>query len=168
MCAMVDGKSAATFRKLLNEASHLVLFWDGEDLTTLLFEARSLGISSKVLPVRVTRVVNKKTTNQFDVYIGRGSIWGNPFAIGKGEGPDREEVIEKYREYFYEKLDADPAFKKGLFGLRGKRLACFCKPEACHGDIIAEYLDSVSITYEDGVPSVVEKETIERKPKHET
>ncbi|MCG6418638.1 DUF4326 domain-containing protein [Vibrio fluvialis] len=28
----------------------------------------------------------------------------------------------------------------------GKRLGCFCKPDDCHGDIIAEFLNS----YDDG------------------
>jgi hypothetical protein len=30
----------------------------------------------------------------FDIYIGRPSIWGNPFEIGKDGG--RTDVIEKY------------------------------------------------------------------------
>jgi hypothetical protein len=26
--------------------------------------------------------------------------------------------------------------------LKGKVLGCFCKPNACHGDVIKEYLDN--------------------------
>lgn len=37
-------------------------------------------------------VVNKYK-EEYDIYIGRGSRWGNPFVIGK-DGT-REEVIEK-------------------------------------------------------------------------
>ena len=44
----------------------------------------------------MTKVVNKYK-HVYDVYIGRGSKWGNPFVIGK-DGT-REEVINKYEEY---------------------------------------------------------------------
>lgn len=78
--------------------------------------------------------------SSFDVYIGRrtrefaGSIWGNPFVIG----PDgtREEVIAKYREYILSK----PELLEQLESLRGKTLACWCKPQACHGDVLVELL----------------------------
>lgn len=76
-------------------------------------------------------VVNKKT-DKFDVYIGRGSKWGNPFIIGKNG--DRDKVISLYRRYILKQqhlLDA-------LGELEGKRLGCFCKPEACHGDVLVE------------------------------
>lgn len=66
----------------------------------------------------------------FDVYIGRGSIWGNPFSIG-ADGT-REEVIEKYREY----LTNSPLMHH-VRELRGKILGCWCAPLACHGDILA-------------------------------
>lgn len=139
----ISAKSPVAARKAVQVTTHLVLLWDGEELSDLLFEARLSRIKTKLIPVQVTRVVNKNKTNEFDFYIGRGSPWGNPFAIGHGEGPDRAEVIEKYREYFYEKIAKDEGFRKGVLAMRGFRLACFCKPEACHGDVIAEYLDGV-------------------------
>jgi hypothetical protein len=137
-------KSRSSTRSVLSDVQRLVLYWDGEDLSRLLFEARVKKIQSKVRSVQVTRVVNKKVTSEFDVYIGRGSPWGNPFAISHSDdGPDRAEVIAQYEEYFYKKIENDPGFRKGILGLRGLRLACFCKPEACHGDVIAKYLDEV-------------------------
>ena len=42
------------------------------------------------------RVVHCKREN-YDIYIGRGSKWGNPFVIGKDGS--REEVVEKYRVF---------------------------------------------------------------------
>lgn len=139
----ISAKSPVAARKAVQGITHLILLWDGEELSDLLFEARLSRIKTKLIPVQVTRVVNKNKTNEFDFYIGRGSPWGNPFAIGHGEGPDRSEVIEKYREYFYAKIAKDEGFRKGVLAMRGFRLACFCKPEACHGDVIAEYLDGV-------------------------
>lgn len=70
-----------------------------------------------------------------DVYIGRPSKWGNPFVIGK-DG-DRREVIAKYREYVLKRPDLIAA----LTELRGKRLACYCAPLPCHGDVLAELAD---------------------------
>jgi len=72
-----------------------------------------------------------------DVYIGRGrGIWGNPYKIG----PDgtREEVLQKYRAYL---LASPNLLAQARRELRGRRLGCFCKPLACHGDILAELVD---------------------------
>lgn len=137
----VLSRNQSSFKKVITPYDHLVLLWDGDDLTRLLFEARLAHKKIKLIDVPVTRVVNKKLTNDFDVYIGRGTPWGNPFAIGHGEGPDRAEVISQYRDYFKDKIETDPKFKSGILAMKGLRLACFCKPEACHGDVIAEYLD---------------------------
>ena len=76
------------------------------------------------------KVHNKhhRTAPDDAVYIGRGSTWGNPWPIGqKGT---RKEVIELYRVHVLPTLDVTP--------LRGKHLVCFCKPQACHGDLLLE------------------------------
>lgn len=86
-----------------------------------------------------TVVVNR--ANQHDVYIGRPSLFGNPFPINDTQG--RRAVIEKYREYFHKKIEGDPSFKKEVLQLRGKRLGCYCSPLRCHGDVIAEYLNDL-------------------------
>ncbi len=77
-----------------------------------------------------------------DVYIGRASprkrlkqsIWANPFRIGR-DG-DREEVIMKYRKW----IVLQPGLMARLPELRGKRLACWCAPDACHGEVLIELL----------------------------
>ena len=66
----------------------------------------------------------------FDVYIGRPSKWGNPFTIGK-DGT-REEVIKKYEEW----IKNQPHLLKSLPELKGKVLACWCAPQSCHGDVL--------------------------------
>ncbi len=73
-------------------------------------------------------------TNSNYVYIGRPSKWGNPYHIGK-DGT-REEVIEKYRKYILN----NKKLMGSLIELKGKVLGCYCKPKACHGDILAELL----------------------------
>lgn len=83
----------------------------------------------------VTTVVNKRHGG-YDVYIGRGSKWGNPFVIGK-DG-NRATVIRKYREW----IMAQPQLLNSLHELKGKRLGCFCAPKACHGDVLKELADA--------------------------
>ena len=88
-----------------------------------------------ILVVNKTRVVHCKK-EPFDVYIGRPSKWGNPFKIGKDGS--REEVIQKYRHWIL----ANPVLVAQLTTeLKGKRLGCWCKPYACHGDVLAELAD---------------------------
>lgn len=64
--------------------------------------------------------------------IDRQSDWGNPYELGK-DG-DRDTVIESFRIYFDRKL----SLHKRLGELRGKVLACWCCPEACHGEVLIE------------------------------
>src|ERR1700683_3770120 len=66
----------------------------------------------------------------YDVYIGRPSKWGNPFVIGK-DGK-RADVIAKFRSW----LLTQPALVAPLPELKGKTLACWCAPQACHGDVL--------------------------------
>lgn len=85
----------------------------------------------------MTKVVNVHC-QAYDVFIGRPTIFGNPFKIGK-DGT-RAEVIAKYRTRFYNMiLDSD--FRQSVSALKGKTLGCFCSPQPCHGDVIVEYLE---------------------------
>lgn len=84
-----------------------------------------------------TLVVNKYK-NEYDVYIGRGSKWGNPFVIGRDGS--RSEVIEKYEKMLSGNVEL---LGELLVELEGKRLGCFCKPAACHGDVLVEYVEKM-------------------------
>jgi hypothetical protein len=100
-----------------------------------------------------TKLVNQKRTNDFDVDIGRADYgnsdmkntpvgepgWlGNPYPKGDH---GREKCIELFREDFVERLQADPEFRSAVENLQGKTLGCYCKPKACHGDVILEFLE---------------------------
>jgi hypothetical protein len=85
-----------------------------------------------------TKVINIKDNQPYDVYIGRGSRFGSPYAIGV-DG-DREEVIRKYR-YDFERGYLK-ASKEEVLALKGKVLGCHCKPLACHGDILVEFINN--------------------------
>ena len=93
----------------------------------------------------MTNVVNIRIS-EYDVYIGRAGkgqdgYFGNPFRLRENES--RGATIDRYREYFYDRLETDPDFKDRIHELKGKTLGCFCKPYACHGDVIAEYLNNL-------------------------
>lgn len=86
-----------------------------------------------------TPVVVNKYKESYDVYIGRGSYWGNPFPINADIGDTREVVIERYRTHLRQLYRKDSTlFMSELSKLSGCRLGCFCNPQACHGDVIAE------------------------------
>ena len=105
-----------------------------------------------MMAARETQVVNLRLA-PYDVYIGRAGrynyigrtgrhsngYFGNPFVIGR-DGT-REEVLQKYAAYFLDRVATDSEFKRKVESLRGAALGCFCKPEACHGDVIAAWLD---------------------------
>ena len=83
----------------------------------------------------MTRVVHCKQA-PFDVYIGRPGKWGNPFRL-HADG-NREQVIQKFELW----IRARPGLIKMVkTELKGKVLGCWCKPEDCHGDVLARIAD---------------------------
>ena len=87
----------------------------------------------------MTTVVNKYKVNMSDpdiVYIGRGSAFGNPFVIGGCGGRTREDVIYLYRGWLWGRIKSGVITKEMLLELDSKRLACYCSPQRCHGDIL--------------------------------
>lgn len=85
-----------------------------------------------------TKVVNKRDES-YDYYGGRGSLLGNPYEIGK-DGT-RDEVCDRY-EIWFAFLLKSAVFRRELENLRGKKLGCFCKPQRCHLDTVAKYLNN--------------------------
>lgn len=93
---------------------------------------------------KMTKVVNIYKA-PFDVYIGRAGkgqdgYFCNPFPLIKGE--ERSAIIKRYSQYFHKRLLEDSVFKERILSLEGKTLGCFCHPQSCHGDVIAEYLNN--------------------------
>lgn len=73
---------------------------------------------------------------KYDIYIGRPSIYGNPFEIGK-DGT-REEVIEKHMEWLIGVIEIPNApycpTIEDIRKLKGNTLGCWCSPKPCHGE----------------------------------
>lgn len=123
-----------------------------------------MSAETKVINVRVANIRPQynnlkewmKDTN--NVYIGRcgilvidnvrypreNSIWANPYKIDDGNGITRDNVIEKYRTYIIQKIENNDVLKQKLLQMKGKTLGCWCKPEACHGDVLVELIDKYS------------------------
>lgn len=86
----------------------------------------------------ITTVVNKNK-EEYDVLIQNGTIWGNPFY--NDPRLSRDEKIKSFEKYFYEAINMGVIKREELKELYGKKLGCSCKPLACHGDIIAKYVN---------------------------
>jgi len=65
---------------------------------------------------------------------------GNPFEVGDGKH-DRDVSVAKFKQLmklFFQRASYDrrQAVIYELEQLRGETLGCWCKPKACHGDVI--------------------------------
>ena len=69
------------------------------------------------------------------IYIGRPTIWGNPFPVSEWGGV--QQSIDKYKEWI---MQPEQAFLRAAMRreLKGKDLVCWCAPRICHGDIVLE------------------------------
>lgn len=86
------------------------------------------------------RVVNRHK-EEFDVYIGRGSKWGNPYSHSPGTKAehvvaDRGAAVASFRIHLWHSLQTGLITEDELLALDGKRLGCYCAPQACHGDVL--------------------------------
>jgi hypothetical protein len=93
----------------------------------------------------MSRIVNLRHEELGDaVYVGRAnpqrglaeSAFANPYRVG--QDGTRAEVIQKYRDWLLGRQE----LLERLSDLRGRRLACWCWPEACHAGVLAELADA--------------------------
>lgn len=87
-------------------------------------------------------IVNLKYEN-CDINCSRPSIFSNPFRIGIHG--DRQEVCDKYQEYFDNRIANDPQFKTLVLKLKGRVCGCWCVPDyRCHLETIKNFIDNQS------------------------
>jgi len=107
------------------------------------------------------KIVNKKTHKPTpdDIYIGRGSIMGNPYHSKESNHPQAlykvetdDEAIDGYRTYFEDRYKNDDLFRNTILELVNRELddkntnfVCYCAPNKCHGDVIKEFIDEITI-----------------------
>jgi len=96
----------------------------------------------------MTKVVNRHHNIPFDFYIGRGSFVGNSWSHDPRYAKDhflcksREDSIKEYGTWLRQACAYEEEFCINVLKLKGKTLGCSCKPLACHGDVLAEFIDS--------------------------
>jgi hypothetical protein len=94
------------------------------------------------------RIVNRRTYSDEGFYIGRPSLFGNPYSVREY---GRQEAIRLYRRWLWDRI-----LERGEVYAELKRLAemakqgeltliCWRPPEPCHGDTVkrsVEWLNS--------------------------
>lgn len=95
-----------------------------------------------------TTLVNLRTYKGSDyVLIDRRTIYGNhQFKIGVynfylKRKLTREDCVSLFRKQFNNRIKNYPKYRAKVEKLRGKKLACWCTPLACHGDVYVEYFE---------------------------
>jgi len=93
-----------------------------------------------------TTVVSKHKGG-YDLYVGRGSDWGNPFSDNPQSKADHivkpEEVMPMFRKWFQDRVRNEQGFAGNVLkNLHGKVLGCYCEGgKPCHGAIMASWAD---------------------------
>ncbi len=103
-------------------------------------------------------VWNKWNAPEDAVYIGRGSLYGNPIPLSNPKDEDeRIECIDQFLVYLIGRLKSDAIFAGAVMSLRSKDLKCFCSngkcsktdgARYCHGHVLlkaAELLHSYTL-----------------------
>ncbi|MDK9793807.1 DUF4326 domain-containing protein [Vibrio sp. D431a] len=99
--------------------------------------------TSKFYKSSLTYTTNIKDNHEYDLYIGRGSIYGNPYS--RRDGFTKEECIHNHSyDFCREILPNIQQIKTDLDNKKGIRLGCFCSPKSCHGDIYTWYCNKTS------------------------
>jgi hypothetical protein len=102
------------------------------------------------------QVHNKHTYKGEGHYIGRPSALGNPYTHLYSDRDDvtivesRDKAVSMYKEWLEEAYDDDifvhdeiNFLVKEYLKKKELHLICWCKPQACHGDVIKEFLEKI-------------------------
>lgn len=97
-------------------------------------------------PLRIQRKRTKGCKMPSDaVYVGRPTVFGNPFIVGQlsefGDVPDIETAVAFYRAWIDKGLQRIRIVRE----LKGKRLACWCPlDKPCHADVLCEIANATN------------------------
>jgi hypothetical protein len=74
------------------------------------------------------------------VVVSRPSRWGNPFIVKDGYPIER--VVTLFEEWLKDDPEGNETLLAAKIELRGKNLACWCRPGSpCHADILLELVN---------------------------
>ena len=90
-------------------------------------------------------IVANRDSGAAGVYVGRPGLLGNPYRLT--DESQRNEVIEQYRQWLWLRIKERGAVWDRLNSLAKQAVAeeeltllCYCAPQRCHGDVIANAL----------------------------
>lgn len=106
--------------------------------------------------IKIYNVKNEEHNGTNSFYCGRGSILGNPYTHIKDRETKakyvvatREEAIDRYAQYFDVMYGHNNDFTRAFDSIyetyksgEDVYLGCYCYPQACHCDVIANKLRS--------------------------
>jgi hypothetical protein len=109
--------------------------WSEEELARRERVEAGITVVATLRGARDKYLLNWAKSNGLLVRIDRNSNskWGNPFET-PADG-DRDTVCD---HYILHHLPYRPSLLTEIHSLKGKVLACWCYPERCHGDCLAE------------------------------
>ncbi len=106
-------------------------------------------------------VVNIKGEAKYDIFVGRGSVYGNPFShqtskFNTIKVATRAEAVALYKEWLtspgLKLIGWNKPTSGQIAALRGKVLGCYCKPAEgflgrllCHAQILASLANELAI-----------------------
>lgn len=90
----------------------------------------------------------EKPVHAYQVRVDRSSVLGNPFYMASEA--QRDEVCDRYAEYFKRKFEQNVAFREELRRIyriyrhyKKLELFCWCAPKRCHAETIREFLENM-------------------------
>lgn len=107
------------------------------------------------------KIVNKRFYKGNGIYVGRPSILGNPYTHIKDKKTkaefivsNRDEAVERYREWIKEQWRSNPFVEKELFRITEiaikndeVTLICWCSPLRCHCEYVAKMIIYIAQKY---------------------
>jgi hypothetical protein len=141
-----EGEVAITRAALIAEirdsnlGEHFPLHWSEEELARRERVEAGITVVANLRGARDKHLLDWAESKDLLVRVDRGSPWGNPFEM-PADG-DRDTVCDHYILYH---LPYRPSLANKIHSLKGRVLACWCYPERCHGDYLAEWVNDPSL-----------------------
>lgn len=104
--------------------------------------------------------VKREPMRESDVYVGRAmrgrgtghiprgaegadDYFGNPHPV---QAHGRKGAVAAFERTARRRLVRDPAYRARVRALHGRRLFCWCAPQACHAEVLARLAAELSAT----------------------
>ncbi len=93
-------------------------------------------------------VWNKWNAPEDAIYIGRGSLYGNPIPLTDPKDPlERIEVILEFQRYLIRRLQDDAIFAGAVMSLKDHDLKCYCSNGKSSIDEGARYCHGLTLLH---------------------